>query len=108
MPPKPYLIADYEAWFDAEEIKLSLEPGSSVIGPDTDPCGTPGQAPWQLNWAIIFPKDNMHIRIKENYAKMKSKYGAAGYRQNLAFHYGLCGDEFDSNGYPERDRKSVV
>jgi hypothetical protein len=92
-------LAEYEAWFEGECNKLILEPGLTLVGPFTDACGNPGSAPWNSDFAIIYP-DGMYIRVGEYYRQLPKADGGGGCRHYFKFHYGSCADTRDSDGFP--------
>jgi acyl carrier protein len=91
--------AEYEAWFEDECNKLSLEPGFSVVGPFVDPCAFPDSPPWNSDFAIIYP-DRMYVRVGEYYRQLPKTEGGGGCRQYFKFHYGPCTGDRDEDGFP--------
>jgi len=99
--PENCQLAEYEAWFESECNKLTLDPGFSVVGPFIAPRGIPGFPPWHSDFAIIYP-DHMYIRVAEYYEESSQLYRICGYRRYFAYHYGKCSDQRDEDGFPCR------
>jgi hypothetical protein len=96
-------LAEYEAWFEGECNKLTLEPGFTVVGPFTDALGAPDSPPWRSDFAIIYP-DGMYVRIGEDYRPLPKRHGGGGCREYFRFHYGPCTDERDEDGFPPHSK----
>jgi hypothetical protein len=92
-------LAEYEAWFESECNKLTLEPGFTIIGPFIDALGTPDSPPWNSDLAIIYP-DGMYIRVGEYYRQLRRRDGSGGCRQYFTYHYGPCSEKRDEDGFP--------
>jgi hypothetical protein len=92
---------DYVTWFNGERNNLSVEPGSTQVGPIYVPTA-PNRPPWNLDWCLRF-SDGKHIKLKERWWAKPTRLGGLGYRKHLAFHYGELNPVSDMQGFPVRD-----
>lgn len=92
-------LAEYEAWFEGECNKLTIDPGFTVVGPFTDALGNPDSAPWRSDFAIVYP-NGMYIRVSENYRPLPKRHGGGGCLELFSYHYGPCTTARDSDGFP--------
>lgn len=93
----------YSEKFAAEYAALSgalLEHGSAECGPYLRGTGKPGQAPWLLDWAVIF-EDNNYVRVKESFRRCGYPDSGLGERQHFSYHYGPAHAGRDAQGFPE-------
>jgi hypothetical protein len=97
-------FAEYEAWFEDECNKLTVEPGFTVVGPFIDPCAGPDSPPWNSDFAIIYP-DQMYFRVGEYYRQLPKAEGGGGCRHSFKFHYGPCTNARDEEGFPAFSNK---
>jgi hypothetical protein len=95
------LYTEYEAWFEGERNKLTLEARCTQVGPlwNVTPVSRP---PWQVNWCVRFT-DNKHLKVKESWSPRSLRLGGRGFRRHFAFHYGDLNPASDANGFPLRD-----
>lgn len=97
-------LAEYEAWFECECSKLTLDPGLTIAGPFTDALGEPDSPPWDSDFAIIYP-NGMYIRIAEYYRQLPRRGGGGGCLESFSYHYGPCSTVRDSDGFPPLSKK---
>jgi hypothetical protein len=92
-------LAEYEAWFEGECNKLTLDPGLIIVGPFIDALGDPDSSPWDSDLAIIY-LDGMYIRVGEYYRQLPKHDGGGGCLKYFKYHYGPCTDHRDCDGFP--------
>jgi hypothetical protein len=102
---------DYSSWFRSQYVLLTpelLEPGSIECnnGPTLGATSQPRQAPWIVDWAVIF-KDGKYFRVKESFRRLGYPNSGYGERQHFSYHYGLAHPTLDSAGFPGTDGPSI-
>src|SRR5450432_1863648 len=80
-----------------------LEPKSTECGPYLRTTGAPHQAPWVLDWAVIFA-DNNYVRVSESYRRCGHPYAGAGESHHLSYHYGQAHSEREDRGFPRKTK----
>ena len=97
-------LEEYEAWFEGECNKLTLDPGFTLVGPFTDALGSPDGPPWESDLAIIYPND-MYIRVGEMYRQLSKREGGGGCLDEIKYHYGPCTKTRDKEGFPKFSKR---
>lgn len=77
-----------------------LKDCSEEIGPFLRPTATPGEAPWLLDWAVIF-SDGNYMRVKESFRRCGQPHSGLGQRLHFSYHYGLASQDRDASGFPD-------
>jgi hypothetical protein len=97
-------LDDYEAWFLGECKKLAIKPGFTVVGPFTNALGEPDAAPWDSDFAIIYP-NKMYVRVVEYYRPLSKRFQGGGCLETFSYHYGPCTSARDSDGFPKFSKR---
>ncbi len=91
-------VDDFTKHYDAVKGRL-LESDSKECGPFLIATQKPEEAPWHLDWAVLF-SNGYYMRVTESYRRLGRPTPGFGERHYFSYHYGEPREDVDQKGFP--------